>query len=220
MKSFVPIILAALLGPAAAIAGTHTVTNVENVFTPATITIDEGDTVVFSIGLDHNAAEVSQTTWDSNGTAPLAGGFYAGFGGGTVTGLAAGTHYYVCQPHAEFGMKGRIIVNPVTDAGPTAGRTPARFSLAQNFPNPFNPSTTIEYSVAERSTALITVYDGLGRRVRTLVSGEMGPGTYTTVWDGSTEGGFPAVSGTYFIRMTAGNGKDDFSAVRRILLVR
>ncbi|MDX1907903.1 MAG: plastocyanin/azurin family copper-binding protein, partial [Bacteroidia bacterium] len=81
-------------------------------FTPATITINLGDTVNFVLSATHNAREVSQATWNANGTTALAGGFQAPFGGGTIlpAQLGVGTHYYVCTPHASFGMKGTIIV--------------------------------------------------------------------------------------------------------------
>lgn len=226
------VLSAVLLLPAIAPAATHTVTNVENVFTPDLLTIDQGDTVVFSLGIDHNVSEVSQSTWELNGTAPLAGGFYAGFGGDTVTGLAAGTHYYVCPPHVESGMKGRIIVNPATGvgpeagpdagsgAGPGAGRAPAAFSLAQNYPNPFNPSTAIGFSLARTGYAEVTVYDALGRPVKTLVAGTLPAGQHTTAWDGTDAKGEAAGSGAYFIVMSAGENGRDYFGTSRILLIR
>lgn len=88
-----------------------TVTNSGNTFSPSTVTITQGDTVLFQLAGAHNAQEVSQTTWNANGNSPVIG-FQTNFGGGTVTGLTTGTHYYVCSPHASMGMKGRIIVNP------------------------------------------------------------------------------------------------------------
>ena len=102
-----------------AVAGystTWTVVNDGFSFSPATLTINEGDTVVFSLSGEHNSVEVSQTTWNMNGTTPLAGGWALPFGGGMVlpTNLTEGTHWYVCQPHASGGMKGMIIVQGTT----------------------------------------------------------------------------------------------------------
>ena len=86
----------------------HTISNLGNSFSPATLTINLGDTVVFSIAGIHNVVEVSQTTWNANGNTQLPGGFSRGFGGGMVVITTTGIHYYVCSPHASVGMKGTI----------------------------------------------------------------------------------------------------------------
>lgn len=85
-------------------------------FSPETITIKQGDSIIFSIGSSHDAVEVSQSTWSANRNTPLSGGFSTPFGGGLVlpAKLTVGTHYYVCTPHAAGGMKGTIIVQAST----------------------------------------------------------------------------------------------------------
>lgn len=95
-------------------ATTHTVTNSGLTFSPSTLTINVGDTVVWNIGSNHNVVEVSQSTWNSNGNTPLSGGFTTPFGGGTVVFSSTGTHYFVCSPHASSGMKGTITVEQKT----------------------------------------------------------------------------------------------------------
>lgn len=92
------------------------ITNSGYTYTPNAITINHGDTVVFSIYGTHDVKEVSKATWDSNGNSLLYLGFTTPFGGGTVLPekLKVGTHYYVCTPHASMGMKGTIIVMPLT----------------------------------------------------------------------------------------------------------
>ncbi|HLA99773.1 MAG TPA: plastocyanin/azurin family copper-binding protein, partial [Bacteroidota bacterium] len=126
-------------------ATTHTVTAVGFTFSPSSLTITAGDTVIFSISGIHNAVEVSQATWDANGTTPLGGGFSLPLGGGSVVLTVVGTHWYVCQPHASSGMKGIITVNPtgpppstitinsVADqdglTGTTGDRIPKKWSL-------------------------------------------------------------------------------------------
>jgi plastocyanin len=90
---------------------TVVVTNVGFAFSPDEITINAGDTVDFQIGGSHNVVEVSEGTWNADGTTSN-GGFSLPFGGGMVTLDDPGTYYYVCQPHVgSFGMKGKIIVN-------------------------------------------------------------------------------------------------------------
>ena len=97
-------------------ATTHTVTNSGTAFSPATITINAGDSIIFTLGGSHNAVEVSEATWNAGGNTALPG-FSVPFGGGVVpaSSLGVGTHYYVCSPHASIGMKGKIIVEGVTD---------------------------------------------------------------------------------------------------------
>ncbi|MBR9975652.1 MAG: hypothetical protein KFF77_08725 [Bacteroidetes bacterium] len=114
MRFLYSMLLCALCLPVAAGATTHTISNSGTSFTPATLSINLGDTVVFSLGTTHNAVEVSQATWNSNGNTPLAGGFSLPFGGGTVVPTATGTYYYVCSPHASLGMKGTITVTSTT----------------------------------------------------------------------------------------------------------
>ena len=198
----------------------HTVTSPGFTFSPSTLTIELGDTVLFSIGGTHTVVEVSQTTWNANGNTQLPGGFSRGSGGGTVVITTTGVHYYVCGVHNLSGMKGTITVNPVTDVQPVTDRTPSRFSLSRNYPNPFNPSTAIGFSIMRTSFTEIAVYDGIGRRVKTLVSETLPAGEFSAVWDGSDEKGSAAGSGPYFIRMTAENDVKDYFTVRKILLVR
>jgi len=106
------LLLAVLACAMTAMAARVTITSPGLTFSPASVTINQGDTVVFSITASHNAVEVSQATYNANGTTALPGGFSLPFGGGILTGLSVGTHYYVCTPHAGAGMKGIIIVNP------------------------------------------------------------------------------------------------------------
>jgi hypothetical protein len=86
------------------------------------------------------------------------------------------------------------------------GRTPHApvVRLAPASPNPFNPRTTIRYWLAARGRAEIVVYDLTGRRVRTLVSGEMAAGDHETVWNGRDEHGEPVPSGVYLYRLVSG----------------
>ncbi len=88
---------------------------------------------------------------------------------------------------------------------------PTNFSLAQNFPNPFNPTTKISFSITDRSLVRLQVFDDIGREVAALVNQELSPGTYDKVFDGS---GF--ASGVYYYTLTA--GKDVLS--KKMLLLK
>jgi hypothetical protein len=76
---------------------------------------------------------------------------------------------------------------------------PVEFALAGNYPNPFNPTTTIGYAVAETRLVRLVVYDLLGREVATLVNEVKEPGKYTAVWNAGA-----LASGLYICRMTSG----------------
>ncbi|MCP4633533.1 MAG: T9SS type A sorting domain-containing protein [candidate division Zixibacteria bacterium] len=79
------------------------------------------------------------------------------------------------------------------------GEIPSVFSLSQNFPNPFNAQTSINYSIAERSDVTLEVYNILGQNTATLVNENQNAGTYTVNWDASN-----ISSGIYFYKLTAG----------------
>lgn len=76
----------------------------------------------------------------------------------------------------------------------------------ENAPNPFNPSTTVTYRLEGASEVILAVYDLAGRRVRTLDGGMRSAGEHRAVWDGETEGGRAAPSGTYFVRLETEGG--------------
>jgi hypothetical protein len=93
------------------------------------------------------------------------------------------------------------------------------FELKENYPNPFNPSTTISYSVPEVSQVQLKIYDISGSEVEVLMDEIKPSGHYNIVWNAS---GFP--SGVYFIRFTAqasgGNQRDVFTAVNKMILIK
>jgi hypothetical protein len=93
----------------------------------------------------------------------------------------------------------------------------AMFALAQNFPNPFNPTTTINYSVkAGGGQVSLVVYDVGGRQVRTLVNGHQGEGAKSVTWNGTNDRGMRVASGIYFYRMIA----PGFNQTRKMVLLR
>jgi hypothetical protein len=99
----------------------------------------------------------------------------------------------------------RVGVN-VTDTAVDDGTELPQYknSLGQNAPNPFNPRTTISYSVADKVPVRIVVYDVAGRVVRTLVDDVTEPGEYTVLWDGRNDDNEALASGVYFISYHAG----------------
>ncbi len=97
-----------------------------------------------------------------------------------------------------------------------SGTPPARFALESNYPNPFNPSTTIDFSLAETGTAALTIVDTAGRRLRVLASGKLSAGHHSLVWDGRDERGRLLPSGVYLYRLEMGGQR----LTRKMLLLK
>jgi hypothetical protein len=96
---------------------------------------------------------------------------------------------------------------------------PRSFNLSQNFPNPFNPSTTIRYSISEERgnesvRAVLKVYSLRGQEVKTLVDEERSPGEYMAHWNGENSDGVRMASGTYLYHLQAGV----YSSTRKMVL--
>ncbi len=93
---------------------------------------------------------------------------------------------------------------------------PNDFSLSQNFPNPFNPQTSIRYALPENADVKLAIYNVLGQRVKTLIEGHETAGYNTVWWDGKDENGDQVASGIYFYRLQA----DEFSEIKKMMLVK
>jgi Flagellar hook capping protein len=81
---------------------------------------------------------------------------------------------------------------------------PDEYSLHHNYPNPFNPSTTIMYDLPETGFTRLLIYDLLGREVVTLVKKDMKAGYYSTRWDGRNQYGQNVGAGMYFYYLQSG----------------
>jgi len=92
----------------------------------------------------------------------------------------------------------------------------ASFSLEQNVPNPFNPSTTIKFAIPEKARVSLRIYDVAGRLVRTLVDEDRQADFYKVVWDGTDARGSSVATGVYFYRLEAGKHR----ATRKMLLLK
>jgi hypothetical protein len=81
---------------------------------------------------------------------------------------------------------------------------PRSLAILGNTPNPFNPSTTISFSLPRSGRAELAVYSATGQRVRTLLSDALSAGSHSVTWDGRDDSGKPVSSGLYFSRLTTG----------------
>ena len=96
---------------------------------------------------------------------------------------------------------------------------PAEYSLKAAYPNPFNPSTTIEYNVEVAGNVNIAVYDMMGREVKTLVNEYVSPkagGTYSVVWDGTNNSNAFVSTGVYIYRMVS----NEFTKTQKMTLTK
>jgi parallel beta-helix repeat protein len=85
---------------------------------------------------------------------------------------------------------------------------PDRFTLHQNYPNPFNAQTNISFSVPDRSDVKVEIFDTLGRKVRSLLDGQLQAGEYTINWNGKSDSGGRISSGVYFYNLKTDRFED------------
>jgi len=104
---------------------------------------------------------------------------------------------------------------PSTDVGESDGIR-SELGLFQNVPNPFNPETAIDYSLAAVGPVSLQIYDVKGRLVRDLVEGVQSAGRHTATWDGKDGNGRELPTGVYFYRLKTG----DFEATKKMLLLK
>jgi hypothetical protein len=131
------------------------------------------------------------------------------------------------------GVNGTLVNNPMTGTGsirvsnasvkslaiklaegiPTL---PKAFALGRNYPNPFNSATHVSVEMPVSADVEVSVYDILGCKIATLLSGQQEAGYHTVEWNGTNNAGLSAPSGTYFVRMISGS----FTGVQKVLLMK
>ena len=97
-----------------------------------------------------------------------------------------------------------------------ASGIPADCALSQNYPNPFNPSTRFTVAVPNNSLVDVSVYDILGRKIATLLTGEIPAGSYPLEWKGLNDRNVPVAGGVYFLRMSSGS----FVATKKMIMIK
>ncbi len=111
------------------------------------------------------------------------------------------------EPDGDEMILDDVVVNFFEDTAVESGAptAPTEFALADNYPNPFNPQTTIEYSLQKADHVAVNVYSLNGRLVQTLVNGYQSAGTHSVVFNGVDNAGNVLSSGVYFYTLTSGN---------------
>ncbi len=99
------------------------------------------------------------------------------------------------------------VVTSVPGSGPTplGSVVPADYKLSQNFPNPFNPTTSINYDLPKSSVVKIEIYNIVGQRMKTLVNELQAAGKWSVQWNGNDDAGVHVASGIYFYRLETPN---------------
>tara|TARA_Y100000588_G_C14206774_1_gene905000 strand:- start:1207 stop:1905 length:699 start_codon:yes stop_codon:yes gene_type:complete len=118
---------------------------------------------------------------------------------------------------ADDTLKIKVISLDIKDSGQELGsQFPKQFALHPNYPNPFNPSTTISYDLSQETYVRITIYDITGKRIRTLVNQLQSIGTKTIVWDGMDDFNRTVSGGVYLYSIEA----EAFRKTRKMLLLK
>ena len=150
-----------------------------------------------------------------------------------VQGLLARLQFEPLQPEAEGLFRispaavrrhdGLVMQPRQLGGGVTARWLPNVFDLRANYPNPFNPSTTIGYSLPADVKVRLDIFDVLGQKVRTLVREEQPAGFHLAVWDSRNDAGNRVAAGVYFYKLEVRGGDGaatEFSEVRKLMLVK
>ena len=190
------------------------------------------------VQIDSTVAEVL-VSWDAN-TEPDLGHYHGlrGIASGVYTDtaetigktrlfidtdlVANTTYYYAVEAidenenasalSAEISILVRIGVVGIEDEN----LLPDTYGISANYPNPFNPTTEINYQVPENAKVNIVIFNLLGERIATLVDRDLQAGYYTTKWNGRADSGKPLASGLYFYKMVAG----DFSKTQKMMFLK
>jgi len=192
---------------------THQVDMVGLTFVPDTLTISQGDSVLWV-----NTSTMVHTTTSGVNSVPNGywdSGLMSPNDSFTFHFDSVGAFPYYCTLHWTLGMVGLIIVGPV-GVGEYGLTVPFEFAVGQAYPNPFEQTARVDYSLDVPGRLYISVYNVAGQMVRSLTDANLPSGAYTTVWDGRNAGGSSVAAGIYFMRVTFG----DNSVERKVLLLR
>ncbi|RMG28996.1 MAG: T9SS C-terminal target domain-containing protein [Methanobacteriota archaeon] len=125
--------------------------------------------------------------------------------------------YYTGQPGVTTAQIGLATGTITGIEDQENGELVEDFRLEQNYPNPFNPTTTISFALPHASRITLQVFDITGRKIRTLMNGQLPAGTHQVVWDGRDDAGQLVGSGVYLYQLQTGEG---FTQVKRMVLLK
>jgi len=124
---------------------------------------------------------------------------------GDTIGVAA----FIETPIDDWGVdvspRGAVVVPGGTGVASRPSTAPMSFELKNNYPNPFNPETHIDYVVPNNENVTLAIFNTLGQKVRTLVDGNIPSGSHSVSWDGTNDMGNHVTSGVYFYSLKTSN---------------
>ncbi|MBN2070164.1 MAG: T9SS type A sorting domain-containing protein [Candidatus Krumholzibacteriota bacterium] len=126
------------------------------------------------------------------------------------------SYYKICSVDRHGNASIYAVLGPGDLTGDDPATTPAVTYLSRNYPNPFNPSTTIKFGLSEAGPVTLKVYDPSGRLVRVVADEPRPAGHYAEQWDGFTTSGQRAASGVYFYKLSAG----EFTETKKMVLLK
>jgi hypothetical protein len=164
--------------------------------------------------LDPIASPGDFRSWQGTGPASIAPGdtlwrTFAIVAGDDLSGIRANAAAAAAKS-ASLGW------TTVLGIGDDLAEVPLDFALDQNFPNPFNPTTTIKYALKENADVVLKIYNVLGQLVKTLVNEKQTAGFKTANWDGTNQYGVKVASGIYIYRIEA----NDFVEAKKLVLMK
>jgi hypothetical protein len=128
----------------------------------------------------------------------------------------SGYYYKVAAVDVHDNASACALLTPDDVTGADSPRAPEATYLAQNFPNPFNPTTKIAFGLRAEAHVKLRIYDASGRLVRALIDEDRPAGHYGELWDGRNARGVAVASGIYFYRLDAGA----FGETRKMVIIR
>ena len=183
------------------------------------------------LALDESVPDLGDGPWGSSGDNSIYtnSGYYVSSLSEEITIMAQNNFWNVtqgsCLPKANkfYGLvdySNPQCGPPQVSEAETGVKTPAvpsRYALNYNYPNPFNPTTTIRYAVPPPGGHVsIAIYNVEGQVVTTLVDEEKSAQFYSVAWDGTSARGEPVATGVYFVRMRA----PGFEMTKKVLLLK
>jgi hypothetical protein len=129
---------------------------------------------------------------------------------------SSGYYYKLSAIDIHGNESGFAPLGPSDVTGVETPAAPKATYLAQNFPNPLNPTTRIAFGLEKPANISLRVYDAAGRLVRTIAEGNRSAANYVEYWDGKDASGRAVASGVYFYRLDAGS----FTQTRKMILLR
>lgn len=211
MNKKIHILIASYLYLSLAYATNHTITTVGNAFSPALLTIELGDTITFNLNSPHTALEVDKTNWEDN-NAKSNGGFHQISKSSILVLTDTGMHYYICEPHASIGMKGRIQVNSSSSGTGTSIINSNYFQNIKLYPTYISDVLNLELDLTASADVRVELINIEGKNVFTFIDNKM---FLSGLYKNSFNISHKITRGIYFIRT---NINGTYQSVQKVVI--